>query len=239
MVQASVRMLKVSGGATARDKEQMVDDEQMGDVVEAEEKRCRLCFGGEDDGQLVQPCACRGSAQWVHRRCLEQWRRTSPKEDAAYRCGQCRDEYRDTLSIELLSARLQAERMSGQATNLTLSTLGTELQVQGKYDEAEPMYREALEVARAALGSRHPHTLTSTNNLGLLLHDKGDLAAAEPLYREAVEGLRETLGNRHQDTLTTINNLGVLLQSKGNHAAGEPLCLGVSLEALDRHRVHA
>ena len=65
------------------------------------------------------------------------------------------------------------------------------------------------------------------------------LAAAEPLYREAVEGLRETLGNRHQDTLTTINNLGVLLQSKGNHAAGEPLCLGVSLEALDRHRVHA
>ena len=221
-----------SGGVIARAEEQMGASPHTGradiargeeQMVEAEEKRCRLCFGGEDDGQLVQPCACRGSAQWVHRRCLEQWRRTSPKEDAAYRCGQCRDEYRDTLSIELLSARLQAERMSGQATNLTLSTLGTELQVQGKYDEAEPMYREALEVARAALGSRHPHTLTSTNNLGLLLHDKGDLAAAEPLYREAMDVKRETLGHRHPSTLTSINNLGLLLKDKGDLAAAEPL----------------
>ena len=26
---------------------------------EAEEKRCRVCFGDEEDGPLVQPCACR------------------------------------------------------------------------------------------------------------------------------------------------------------------------------------
>ena len=33
---------------------------------EEEEKTCRLCFGGEDDGPLVQPCACRGTAKFVH-----------------------------------------------------------------------------------------------------------------------------------------------------------------------------
>ena len=55
-------------------------------------------------------CACRGSQKWIHRHCLEKWRRTSPKEDAAYRCGQCKDHYRDALSLELLRARLQAER---------------------------------------------------------------------------------------------------------------------------------
>ena len=120
-----------------------------------------------------------------------------------------------------------------------LNNLGALLQDKGDLAAAEMLYREALEGQRETLGSRHPDTLASINNLGVLLGDKGYLAAAEPLYREAVEGLRETLGNRHQDTLTTINNLGVLLQSKGNHAAGEPLCLGVSLEALDRHRVHA
>ena len=139
-----------------------------------EEKTCRLCWGNEDDGPLVQPCACRGSAQWIHVHCLEQWRRTSPRKDAAYRCGQCMDEYRDALSLELLSARLQAERTSGQATNFTLTRLARELQVQGKFDEAVPLFREALEVRRETLGSRHPSTLNTISNLGLLLKDKGD-----------------------------------------------------------------
>ena len=62
---------------------------------DAEEERCRLCLGGEEDGPLVQLCACRGSARLVHRHCLEKWRRTSGKEDAAYRCGECKDYYRD------------------------------------------------------------------------------------------------------------------------------------------------
>ena len=74
------------------------------------EKTCRVCWGDEDDGPLVRPCACRGSIKFIHEHCLEKWRRTSPREDAAYRCGQCKDEYRDALSLELLSARLQAER---------------------------------------------------------------------------------------------------------------------------------
>ena len=117
---------------------------------------CRLCWGDEDDGPLVQPCACRGSAKWIHEHCLEQWRRTAPREDAAYRCGQCMDEYRDALSLELLSARLQAERAGGEATISTLDTLASELQTQGKYDEAEPLYREALKMCRDTLGDRHP-----------------------------------------------------------------------------------
>ena len=68
-------------------------------------------------------------------------------------------------------------------------------------------------MSRATLGNRHPHTLSSINNLGSLLHDKGDLAAAEPLYREALEGQRKTLGNRHPATLNSIRNLGALLQA--------------------------
>ena len=106
---------------------------------EAEERTCRLCWGDEDDGPLVQPCACRGSARLVHKHCLNKWRCTSPKEDAAYRCGECKDEYRDELSLGLLSARLQAERTDGEATISTLGTLAWELQTQGKYDEAEPL----------------------------------------------------------------------------------------------------
>ena len=133
---------------------------------------CRLCWGGEEDGPLVQPCACRGSAKWIHEHCLEQWRRTGPKKDSAYRCGQCMHEYRDALSLELLSARLQAERTDGKATNSTLKTLAWELKAQGKYDEAEPLVREALALRRKTLGKRHPDTLISVRNLGLLLKEK-------------------------------------------------------------------
>ena len=96
-------------------------EEDTGEEAAAE-TRCRLCLVGEEDGPLVQPCACRGSAKWIHRHCLEEWRRTSPKEDAAYRCGQCVDEYRDALSLELLGARLQAERTEGEATCSTMSS---------------------------------------------------------------------------------------------------------------------
>ena len=141
--------------------------------MDEDEKRCRLCLGDEDGGPLVQPCACRGSAKFIHKACLEKWRRTSTKEDAAYRCGQCMDEYRDALSIELLSERLRAERTDGEVTRFTLGTLAWELQSQGKFDEAEPLYREALEVSREMLGDRHPDTLTSMNDLGLLVDGQG------------------------------------------------------------------
>ena len=102
---------------------------------EETEKTCRLCWGGEDDGPLVQPCACRGTAKWAHNHCVEEWRRTSPKYDAAYRCGQCMDEYRDALSLELLSARLQVKRTNGENLSFTLDVLASELKAQGKLDE--------------------------------------------------------------------------------------------------------
>jgi tetratricopeptide (TPR) repeat protein len=208
-------------------------------VEEVEEERCWVCHGGEEDGPLVQLCGCRGTATWAHKHCVEVWRRTSARKDAAYRCGQCMDEYRDALSIELLSARLQAERADGQGTSFTLDILAQELQGQGKYDEAVPLFREALEIDRETLGDRHPNTLASINNLGHLLEAKGDLAAAEPLHREALKVQRETLGNRHPNTRTSINNLGLLLEAKGDLAAAEPLCreaLKVMRETLgNRH----
>ena len=200
-------------------------EETAQEVDEAEEgeKRCRLCYGGEEDGPLVQPCACRGSIKWIHEHCLTKWRCTSTNEDAAYRCGQCLDEYRDPLSIVLLSARLRAERAKEQTSSFTLDILAQELQDQGKYDEAEPLYREALKVQRETLGDRHPSTLASINNLGTLLKVKGDLAAAELLHREVLEVQRVSLGDRHPNTLISINNLGTLLYTKGDLAAAEPL----------------
>ena len=89
---------------------------------------CRVCFGTED----VQPFACRGSAKWAHKHCIDRWRRTAERKNAADRCGQCLTRYGDALSIELLSARLQDKRTNGQGTLSTLDSL--ELQVHDKSD---------------------------------------------------------------------------------------------------------
>ncbi len=57
----------------------------------------------------------------------------------------------------------------------------------GDYASAEPLFRQALEIRRAALGEGHPDYATSLNNLAGLYHAMGDHAAAVPLYRQAIE----------------------------------------------------
>jgi len=41
--------------------------------METEAPTCRICFGGTEDGELIQPCSCRGSMRWVHSKCLSTW----------------------------------------------------------------------------------------------------------------------------------------------------------------------
>jgi tetratricopeptide (TPR) repeat protein len=55
-------------------------------------------------------------------------------------------------------------------------------QDQGKYADAEPLYKDALAGQQKALGLDHPDTLTSMNNLTFLYCHQGKYADAEPLY---------------------------------------------------------
>ena len=66
-------------------------------------------------------------------------------------------------------------------TLITVNDLGILLMKQGKLDEAEPLYWEALEASRATLGDRHPHTLVSISNMTLLLKAQGKLDETEAL----------------------------------------------------------
>ena len=49
--------------------------QQNGKEEEEEEKMCRYCFGNEEDGPLVSPCACLGGQKYVHMDCLKRWQR--------------------------------------------------------------------------------------------------------------------------------------------------------------------
>ena len=120
-----------------------------------------------------------------------------------------------------------------RAVSVLQNNLAGLLQDQGKLNEAEPLYREALEALRPTLGDTHPFTLISISNLGRLLQDQGKPNEAEPLLMDALEGSRRTLGDNHPDTLTSINNLASLLQAQGKLTEAEPL-FREALEGLRR-----
>ena len=169
-------------------------NEQPRGEDDADEKVCRICLMGEEDGPLVQKCGCRGSASWVHEECLASWRRTSEKYDAAFRCGQCNDKYRDALSIELLREKLRTLRENGdqycEETVEAINILGTELAQHTEHlPEAITLAREVLQIRREALGDRHPYTITAIYNLSGYLLDSGDLEAAQPLFCEGLASL--------------------------------------------------
>ena len=103
---------------------------------------------------------------------------------------------------------------------------------QGRYGEAEPLYREALQLSREVLGRAPPRHARSMNNLAALYESQGRYGEAEPLYTEALQLCREVLGPRHPNTLASMNNLAGLYQDQGRYGEAEPLFI----EALQLRR---
>lgn len=59
--------------------------------------QCRICLGHEKRRlALIAPCACRGSATLVHRKCIDDWRRTQLASDNvpdSLKCQTCNAKY--------------------------------------------------------------------------------------------------------------------------------------------------
>jgi tetratricopeptide (TPR) repeat protein len=110
------------------------------------------------------------------------------------------------------------------ALDLSASRLSDFLRTSGFYGGfTELLMCRSLDVRNQSLGSEHPKTLSSMNNLGVLLSDKGDYDGAEALYRRVFAGYKKVLGADHPDTLASMNNLGVLLSDKGDYDGAEVL----------------
>ena len=84
----------------------------------------------------------------------------------------------------MLQAREKALGPEHVDTVISISNLVTVLERQGKYEEAEAMYRRALEGYEEVLGLEHVGTLTSVNNLGTVLASQGKYEEAEAMHRE-------------------------------------------------------
>ena len=66
----------------------------MNEDQSQQQNQCRICF--EEEGELMTPCYCKGTMKYVHRDCLNQWRRVAPKPES---CENCKYKYKLLIPI--------------------------------------------------------------------------------------------------------------------------------------------
>jgi tetratricopeptide (TPR) repeat protein len=106
---------------------------------------------------------------------------------------------------------------------ITLNRLAGLLTTLARTEEAEPIYRRALEINEAALGPENPEVAVTLNNLASLLRALARYEEAEPLFRRALAILEAAYGPDHPSVATTLNNLALLLDYLARHEEAEPL----------------
>lgn len=93
----------------------------------------------------------------------------------------------------------------------------------GRYDEAELLYRRALDVVDAALGLDHLQAASLYRNLGRLEHTRGRAAEGEALARWGLKIRERALGPDHPEVAADKAALAAILGARGNSAEAEEL----------------
>ncbi|KAK3267670.1 hypothetical protein CYMTET_23789 [Cymbomonas tetramitiformis] len=188
---------------------------------------CRICYGGDEEvaekGELVCPCACRGSNKYIHITCLKQWHLTSGSR-MELQCPTCKQRYFGVVAVQL--ARMTVEKVTaeegedGLGVANALNNLGALLSDMGTYDEAE-----ALHSCRAAflagIGSSlkcwPPKPLVTTAGLGGCPLDPPPVARAGGPLRARAGGmpqLRCSRGEKGRSGLLLVRQTSGLLAAK-------------------------
>jgi tetratricopeptide (TPR) repeat protein len=156
----------------------------------------------------------------------------------------------DAASAHVLSgAALAGERLSAAAASMAPYLGGADddavilrarhevawsVGMQGRYAEAEPMFRHALAGLKETLGGNHRYTLNTHNELAWIAGCQQRWDEAEAIYRTVLISRAQTLGDRHPDTMITRHELGWVLGNQGrSHEAASIL----QKVLLDREQV--
>jgi tetratricopeptide (TPR) repeat protein len=120
-------------------------------------------------------------------------------------------------------ALLSGDREADLAKLSSLNAKVVELYQAGKFSEAIPIAKKALELSTTALGPDNPDTATALTRLALLYKSKSEYAKAERLYQRALKIYETALGPDNSVTATALNNLAELYKATGDYAKAEPL----------------
>jgi tetratricopeptide (TPR) repeat protein/CHAT domain-containing protein len=94
---------------------------------------------------------------------------------------------------------------------------------QGKYAEAEGLYKRVLAIREKALGADHPDVAQTLNNLALVYKDQGKYADADGLYKRALAIYEKARSASQPAVAGTLDNLANVYSDQGKYAEAEGL----------------
>src|SRR5262249_36276812 len=107
------------------------------------------------------------------------------------------------------------------AVGESVNNLAIVYQAQGKYTEAEGLFKRALAIRETALGASHRDVGQTLNNLAIVYQAQGKYTEAEGLFKRALAIREKALGASHPDVAQTLNNLGNVYRVQGKYSEAE------------------
>lgn len=115
---------------------------------------------------------------------------------------------------EALLALSQAEFGENCTQTATaMNNLAESYRAAERYDQAEPLFRQAIEFYEKTFGNWHPVIATPLNNLAGLLRDTSRFDQAESLYQRAMQIRRKAFGEFSPEYATSLNSFSILLRA--------------------------
>lgn len=131
---------------------------------------------------------------------------------AAQETGTSDPRPRADIEMTVTPGKKLAERLELKALRLSR---------QGNYEDAEPLFRQAVAALEATPGARRQDLVRALSNLGWVYHALGRNAKAESTLARALE-LEEKVGPRDRpEVAPVLEELGMLYQTSGRYKDAE------------------
>ena len=104
-----------------------------------------------------------------------------------------------------------------------LNRVGKYLQERGRYSEAEPLLKQALDIYEQALGAEHLDVAESLSDLATVYSKQDKYAQAETLNQRSLAIREKLLEPEHPKVASSLNNLALLYQEEGEYIQAELL----------------
>ena len=123
-------------------------------------------------------------------------------------------------------AELQKRQPVYPAVLTSLNDMAKMLESQGRYDEAKPIFIEALAVVKRELPGQHMELAHALHNLATVCNAQGRTGEAEPLFIEALSRMKKAPGINDANIARCLNNL---LAVRARRQSGRGVRLVVSV----------
>ncbi|MBZ5491473.1 MAG: toll/interleukin-1 receptor domain-containing protein [Acidobacteriia bacterium] len=130
-------------------------------------------------------------------------------------------------SLRSIAKDIGAVALPDEASDSEVLALATRYRNEGKFGDAEALYKRAIETNEKTFGRDHLSAVTFIKNLANLCADQGRLVEAESLYCRVVMILEKNPALGGISAIDTMESLALVYRSQGKYAEAEAIYLRV------------